>query len=110
MEERMVKLHDLQLQYCGEKWARSWKSLQNSARSLMAKCTWHIKLIDWLLSQRVPTVEADDAMGVGCLSASNGLQTGATTADAVVKAFMSLAEDSALDEYFLKNIVRHICG
>jgi hypothetical protein len=50
----------------------------------------------------LPRMPADTAL--------NGLPVRAATADAVVEAFMSLAEDSAFEEYFLKNLVRQICG
>jgi hypothetical protein len=41
---------------------------------------------------------------------STGLQAGTVTADVVVQDFMILAEGSALEDCFCKNLVRHICG
>jgi hypothetical protein len=53
-----------------------------------------------------------DLPRIPAATAFAGLPARSVTADDVVQAFMGLAQesDSALYEYFLKNIVRHICG
>jgi NB-ARC domain len=110
MEKRMVKLHDLQLDYCVEQCARTRTPSHNSAQFLVSKCTWHLRIIEGLLAKAaVQTILVDSADEV-LQRGAGSLQAGAATADAVVEPFIGLAEDSALAEYFLKNLVRHICG
>jgi hypothetical protein len=106
----MVKLHDLQLQYCGQQCARARTPSHNSAHFLVPECTWHMMIMDGLLTKASVPMVFDDSTDVGSLTGSAGLQTRAATDDAVVQAFLSIAQDSALGDYFLKNLVRHICG
>jgi WD40 repeat protein len=100
MDSRLVKLQDLPLRYCGE----------HCARAPFSECTWHWRIIEGLLAKAGVPMVLDDATGGGHKTASGDLQAGAAMADAVVEAFMGLAEDSTLKEYFVKNLVRHICG
>jgi hypothetical protein len=108
MEKRMVKLHDLQLEYCLAQFDRAPSHI--SARSLVGECTWHRRIIDELVATRVVPAETNDSMDVGFRSASTVSTAGAATADEVVQAFLYLAVDSALADYILKNLVRHIFG
>jgi hypothetical protein len=110
-DNRMLKLHDLQLQYCVQQCARDRKPSHNSARSTVPDCRMlHSRIIEGLLAMKAGPVEVNDSTNGGHKTASAGLQGGAATADAVVQAFMGLAEDSALEDYFHKNLVRHIYG
>jgi hypothetical protein len=109
-EKRMVKLHDLQLEYCRGQCGRARATSHISARSLVPEHTWHMRIIDGLVAKRVVPAETNDSMDVGSRSASPVLKARAAAANAVVQAFLDLGEDSALAEYLLENLVRHICG
>jgi hypothetical protein len=76
----------------------------------VGECTWHRRIIDGLVATRVVPAETNDSMDVGFRSASTVSTAGAATADEVVQAFLDLAVDSALSDYILKNVVRHIFG
>jgi hypothetical protein len=84
--------------------------LRTTPRSLVPECTWHMRIIEVLLARTAVEALSDDPPVLGSVTAFTGVQGSAATADAVVEAFMGLAEDSALEGYFLKNLVRHICG
>jgi hypothetical protein len=63
------------------------------------------------MTKPVREVVTDDPTVVGSVKSLTFLQAGTTaTSDAVVEAFMGLAVNSVLKEYFLKNLGRHICG
>jgi hypothetical protein len=68
------------------------------------------KIIETLVDKRGTPVDHNGLPRSPADTAIIGLPVRAATADALVEAFMSLSEDSALEEYFLKNLVRHICG
>jgi hypothetical protein len=69
-----------------------------------------MRIIEVLLASTAVEALSDDPPVLGSVTAFTCVQGSAATADAVVEAFMGLAEDSALEGYFLKNLVRHICG
>jgi hypothetical protein len=102
MENRMVKLHDLQLQYCSQQCDRARTPSHNSARFLVPECTWHMRIVEGLLIKAAVPMVLEDPTDGGLKTASTGLHAGTATADAVVEAFMTLAEDSALEDYFLR--------
>jgi hypothetical protein len=112
-ESRTVNLHDLQLQYCCQQCARAGSPSRDSARFSVLGCdTWHRRVIEGLLAVQASPVDTDDATNiVAFVTAFDGFQTRAVTADAVVQAFLGIvAPDSALGDYFLKNLVRHLWG
>jgi WD40 repeat protein len=109
MENRTVKLHDLQLQYCREQCAGTRTPSHNSARSLVPECIWHVRIIEGLLAEAAAHMVSDDSAEGGHKTASTGFQAGTARADAVVEAFMGLVDDSPLEKYFRKNLLRHIC-
>jgi hypothetical protein len=109
-EKRMVKLHHLQLEYCRAQCGRARATSHISVRSLVLEHTWHMRINDGLVAKMVLPAETNDSMDVGSRSASLVLQARAATSDAVVQALLDLGEDSALADYLLDNLVRHVCG
>jgi hypothetical protein len=57
-------------------------------------------------------VDMDDSTDLGFGAAFTGVQARVPTADAVAEAFLGLTQEpeSALDEYFPKNLVRYLCA
>jgi hypothetical protein len=56
-EKRMLKLHDLQLQYCSEQCARARTPSHYTTIFLVPECVWHFRIIEGLLAKAaVPMV------------------------------------------------------
>jgi hypothetical protein len=98
-------LHDLHFHYCSERCKVSGLS-----SAIPSESAWYTKTIEAFVVKRGTPVDHSGLPSMSAYTALTGFLTGSATADAVVEAFMSLAEDSTLWEYFLKNLVRHICG
>jgi hypothetical protein len=106
-------LHEIAFaaQYCIQEFAHAQTPSHNSVRFLVPECTWHMRILDGLLAKPTVSMEIYDVTDAGSVTTSAGLQARVVTADAAVQAFFGIVtQDSALGEYFLKKIVRHICG
>jgi hypothetical protein len=68
MEKRMVNLHDLQFEYCGDQCSRALTPSLNSARFLLPECMWHMRILEGLLAKTaVPMVLDNSTDGSLCI-------------------------------------------
>jgi hypothetical protein len=72
IENRMVKLHNLQLQYSGQQCASARTPSLYSARALVPECISHMRIMDGLLVKASVPMVFDDSTDVGSLT--GGLQ------------------------------------
>jgi WD40 repeat protein len=113
MDNRLVKLHELQRQCCGNLYGHRHMLSQGSPQSLSSDCSqWHGRIIEGLLAKARLPLKSAESTGIGSVAARSGPHTSAAKADALVQAFMGLGQESesVLDNYFGKNLVRHVCG
>jgi hypothetical protein len=102
---RRIMLHDLHFHYCSDRC-----KVSGFSSAIPSESAWYTKIIEVLVVKRGTPVDHNGLPRMPAYTALTGSQAGSATADAVVEAFVSLDEDSTLWEYFLKNLVRHICG
>jgi hypothetical protein len=109
--KRKIMLHDLQFQHCSERF-KGRAVGTGSSGCILSEPAWHKQIIEGLAAKCFTPLDQDGLARMIAGSAFSGAQAMAARADAVVQALMSLAHEpeSAPNEYFLKNLVRHLFG